>query len=59
MNTWADGTPRSQGNAFDWGNRPGSIATSKAWKHSEASKRAVQKTPGRAFTIYSRAKPSK
>lgn len=57
MNTWADGTPRSQGNAFDWRNRPGSIATSKTWKQSEASKRAAK--PGKPITIYTRAKPAK
>lgn len=57
MTTWPDGTPRSQGNAFDWRNAAGSIATSKDMKHSEASKRSSK--PGKPITLYSRAKPSK
>lgn len=59
MNTWPDGTPRSHGNAFDWRNRAGSIATSREWKHSESSKRQMQRKPGKPITIYTRAKSSK
>lgn len=57
MNTWADGTPRSQRNAFDWRNTASSIANSKDWKQSEASKRSVK--PGKPITLYTRAKPKK
>lgn len=57
MITWPDGTPRSQGNAFDWRNSAGSIATSKDMKHSEASKRSSK--PGKPITLNTRAKSSK
>ncbi len=57
MNTWEDGTPRSQGNAFDWRNTASSIANCKDWKQSEASKRSAK--PGKPITLYTRAKPKK
>ena len=53
--TWPDGTPKSQGNAFDWRGRPSVWAkTTVAEKVSLAQ--AHKSNPGRPITIYSRAK---
>lgn len=57
--TWPDGTPKSQGNAFNWRGNESHITNSKDWKQSEAAKRQMSGKPGPAFTIYSKAKRSK
>ena len=53
--TWPDGTPKSQGNVFNWRGKPSMLA-----KPTAAEKVLLAKTlspnPGRSITVYSRAK---
>ena len=57
--TWADGTPKSSGNAFDWRSRESVLANDKEWQLSVRIKSGMSK-PGKipSFTTYSKAKPS-
>lgn len=57
--TWADGTPKSSGNAFDWRSMKSALTDDKEWQHSIRTKAAMTK-PGKipSFTTYSKAKPS-
>lgn len=54
--TWPDGTPKSQGNAFDWRGKP-SVWAKPTAAEKVALAQVHKSSPGRPITIYSRAKP--
>ncbi len=47
---------KSQGNAFDWRQKPSDVLSSQDWKSSEAARRQSALNPNRSFTVYSKAK---
>lgn len=53
--TWPDGTPKSQGNAFNWRDKP-SLWAKPTPGEKVALAQPVTKKPGKSITIYSRAK---
>lgn len=52
--TWADGTPKSKGNAFDWRGQPSPFA--KAPAH-ERSLQVPSTLKAKTFHVYRQAKP--
>lgn len=54
--TWPDGTPKSQGNAFDWRGKPSPWAKPTPGEKVALAQAGKPTTPGKPITIYSRAK---